>query len=164
MIIRLLTVGLILLIGCTPIPRKIDKPHSVAVSTHSIELADSKLVKKLLRQQFKDWRSVKYQTGGLSKEGVDCSGFVYVTYVSKFGINIPRDTASQLRTGRTIPRNRLRPGDLVFFKTGFYTRHVGIYYDDQKFMHASQSKGVMISSLEDRYWIKSYWKSVRINR
>jgi cell wall-associated NlpC family hydrolase len=155
---------MILLIGCTPIPRKIDRPQASTASTHTIDLADSQLVKKLLNQQFKDWRSAKYQTGGLSKEGVDCSGFVYVTYASKFGINLPRDTASQLRSGRTIPRNRLRPGDLVFFKTGFYTRHVGIYFDDQKFMHASKSKGVMISSLEDRYWIESYWKSVRVNQ
>ena len=53
--------------------------------------------------------------GGLSKEGIDCSGFVYVTYLEKFGIELPRSTKLQSQIGKEVKRSEIRPGDLVFF-------------------------------------------------
>jgi cell wall-associated NlpC family hydrolase len=50
----------------------------------------------------------------------------------------------------------------VFFKTGVFTRHVGMYLDDGDFLHAASSNGVTISNLEDRYWTRTYWKARRI--
>jgi cell wall-associated NlpC family hydrolase len=64
--------------------------------------------------------------------------------------------------GQAIQRERLRAGDLVFFKTGLFTRHVGMYIDDGDFLHVSSSNGVMVSNLEDLYWKRTYWQARRI--
>ncbi len=131
-------------------------------SRQSIDFSNTKRTKRRLYSQFKEWKSVKYKLGGLSKMGVDCSGFVYLTYLDKFGIMLPRTTAEQARNGRKIPKRKLKAGDLVFFKTSRKVRHVGIYIEDGKFLHASTSRGVTISKLGNSYWSKKYWKAVRI--
>ena len=126
------------------------------------DLSNPDWVKQVLYAQYDQWKAVKYRAGGLSKDGVDCSGFVYLTYDARFGIKLPRSTDEQVNTGTTIDQRDLTAGDLVFFKTGKSIRHVGIYIEDGKFMHASTEKGVMISKLDDLYWARTYWKSVRI--
>ncbi|HET8711321.1 MAG TPA: NlpC/P60 family protein [Spongiibacteraceae bacterium] len=128
-----------------------------------LDLSNPNWVKEILYAQYDEWRSVKYKSGGLSKSGVDCSGFVYLTYDSRFDIQLPRSTTEQVTVGTEIPQNQLAPGDLVFFKTGAKQRHVGIYIEGRKFVHASTERGVMISSLDDEYWSRRYWKSVHIN-
>jgi len=64
--------------------------------------------------------------------------------------------------GKSISRKELKAGDLVFFKTGWLTKHVGIYIAGDKFLHASTSKGVTISYLTNAYWQSKYWKARRI--
>ncbi|MDH5471529.1 MAG: NlpC/P60 family protein [Gammaproteobacteria bacterium] len=127
-----------------------------------VNLDDRVKVKKLLKSQYNEWKRVKHRLGGLSKEGVDCSGLVYVTYLSKLGIRVPRSTELQSKMGVAIKQNQLRPGDLVFFKTGLKQRHVGIYMGNRQFMHASSSKGVRVSHLDNVYWARSYWKARRV--
>ncbi len=127
-----------------------------------VNLADSRRVQALLYAQLREWEGVRYREGGLSKRGVDCSGFVYITYRSRFGIGLPRSTAGQSRIGNAVRRWALRPGDLVFFNTGAYKTHVGIYLGNGRFAHASTSRGVMASSLENPYWSNSFWKAVRV--
>lgn len=127
-----------------------------------LDLSNPNWVKEILYTQYGEWRSVKYKAGGLSKNGVDCSGFVFLTYDSRFSIKLPRSTDEQVSAGPEISQSKLVPGDLVFFKTGKSTRHVGIFIEDRKFLHASTEKGVMISSLDDQYWARAYWKSVRV--
>ena len=127
-----------------------------------IDLKNSSTVKNKLYAQYKNWKGVKYRMGGLSKNGVDCSGFVYTTFRSKLGINIPRSTELQASTGKQIELSKLRPGDLVFFKTKTKVRHVGIYLENNNFLHASTSKGVMISKLDNVYWKSKYWKAHRL--
>ncbi len=113
-------------------------------------------------QQHTQWKGVKYKMGGLSKKGIDCSGFAYATYREKFGIALPRSTKLQSQVGTEIEKKQLRPGDLVFFKTGLKVRHVAIYIEDGKFLHASTKKGVMISKLNDYYWDDKYWHARRV--
>ncbi|MCW9005439.1 MAG: NlpC/P60 family protein [Gammaproteobacteria bacterium] len=127
-----------------------------------IDLNDTVKVRKILKSQHHEWKSVKHRLGGLSKQGVDCSGLVYVTYLSKLGIRIPRSTELQSSIGEPVKQKQLKPGDLVFFKTGLKQRHVGIYMGDKQFLHASSSKGVTVSSLANVYWGRSYWKARRI--
>lgn len=127
-----------------------------------VDFTNKSQVKQALYAQFDQWRAVKYKSGGLSRDGVDCSGFVYLTFNSRLGIELPRSTDLQVTQGKTISQRDLVPGDLVFFRTGKSTRHVGIYLEDGKFLHASTEKGVMISRLTENYWAKAYWKSIRI--
>lgn len=134
----------------------------VKASHPRVDLNDSDKVRHILNQQYKDWHFVQHQMGGTSKKGVDCSGLVYLTYRTKLGIDIPRSSKYQANTGQTIKKERLRAGDLVFFKTGLFTRHVGMYIDSGDFLHVSSSNGVMISNLEDLYWKRTYWKARRI--
>jgi cell wall-associated NlpC family hydrolase len=127
-----------------------------------VDLSNTKQVKKTLYSQLNEWKSVKYKIGGLSKSGIDCSGFVQVTFLTRFGIKLPRSTELQSKLGANIAKSRLRAGDLIFFKTGAKVRHVAIYLGNGKFIHASTSRGVTISSLGNKYWSKKYWKSIRI--
>jgi len=115
-----------------------------------------------LKAQYRDWKGVKYREGGLSKRGVDCSGFVYLTFKERLGKSIPRTTKALSNYGKKIGRGSLRPGDLVFFKTRIKVRHVGIYYGGNKFLHASTSSGVMLSDMDDIYWGKRYWQARRV--
>ena len=115
-----------------------------------------------LNAQYKDWQGTPYRLGGMTKKGVDCSGFGHLTFKDKFGIILPRTTATQVKRGTRVYIGELQTGDLIFFKTGWRTRHVGIYLKEGTFLHASTSKGVIISRLDNVYWKKKYWQSRRI--
>jgi lipoprotein Spr/probable lipoprotein NlpC len=120
------------------------------------------MVKKLLENQYTSWKGVRYRKGGMSKRGVDCSGFVHVTYRDRLGVDIVRSTKQLSSAGRAVRKRDLSAGDLVFFKTGVFQRHVGIYLGEGQFLHASTSRGVMKSSLAGPYWSKKYWQSRRV--
>lgn len=152
----------ILLASCSSAPYYSSSDPSINISDTRVDLNDSEKVKQILNQQYNDWRHVQHRTGGISKNGIDCSGLVYRTYRTKLGINMPRSTEYQSKTGQAIKQEQLRAGDLVFFKTGIFTRHVGMYIDKGNFLHVSTSKGVMISNLEDPYWSDTYWKANRV--
>ena len=117
---------------------------------------ENKVMKALLAH-YQQWRGARYRLGGMSKSGIDCSGFVYIAYLKRFNLELPRTTINQIRAGYRVDKSELKPGDLIFFKTGVGVRHVGIYLQKGKFMHASSSKGVMISHLDNSYWTKHYW-------
>jgi cell wall-associated NlpC family hydrolase len=119
-------------------------------------------LKKALQAQHKEWHGTRYRLGGLSRSGVDCSGFVYLTFQERLGMTLPRDTFKQSLQGRDIAKKDLQAGDLVFFRTGRYN-HVGIYMDNGQFMHASTRQGVKISRMGDAYWTRTYWKAKRLD-
>jgi cell wall-associated NlpC family hydrolase len=121
-------------------------------------------LEQLLKEQYQSWRGVPYRLGGMSKSGIDCSGFVVVTFQNRIGIALPRSTEALVQVGEPVDRRKLKTGDLVFFKTGWKELHVGIYLNDGFFIHASTSKGVTISSLDNPYWNKVYWMSRRVIR
>lgn len=100
--------------------------------------------------------------GGLSQTGIDCSGFVVITFRDVFEVDLPR-TSDQLATlGRPVKRAQLNPGDLLIFKTGFKQKHVGIYVGGNQFIHASTSSGVMTSHLTSPYWADAYRDARRV--
>ena len=127
-------------------------------------LSDSITVIAQLNEQLSRWRGTPYRYGGLSRGGVDCSGFVYLTFRDKFDMQLPRSTIDQTDLGTRISKDELLPGDLVFFKTGSGENglHVGIYDTDNNFIHASTSQGVIRSSLDNVYWRKVFWQARRI--
>ena len=115
-----------------------------------------------LEAQHEDWKGVPYRYGGLSPRGVDCSGFVYLTFLSRLGMEVPRTTTELLQSGEKVKRDEIQVGDLVFFRTGPGNRHVGIYMGNGDFLHASTSQGVMTSSLSNPYWHRRYWQARRL--
>ncbi|QFI37300.1 glycoside hydrolase [Moritella marina ATCC 15381] len=129
----------------------------------NVPTAELAYVQGLLLSQYKDWRGTPHKWGGMSKRGVDCSGLVKLTFEQQFALSFPRTTAEQVKVGRSIKRQQLRTGDLVFFKTGVNVRHVGIMVDEFQFFHASSSRGVIISRLDNPYWHSHYWQSRRVN-
>jgi lipoprotein Spr/probable lipoprotein NlpC len=133
-----------------------------ACGGQNITRKSSNTTESKLYAQYQSWQGTPYQLGGLSKKGIDCSGFVYLTFKDKFGVKLPRTTATQVKRGKRIYIGQLQAGDLIFFKTGWKTRHVGIYLSDGRFLHASTSKGVIISRLDNVYWKKKYWRAQRI--
>ncbi len=153
---------IILLTACSSAPYYGSKEPSVKVAEKRVDLSDTHKIKQILNQQYKDWEHVQHRMGGTSKKGIDCSGLVYRTYRSKFGIDMPRSTEYQSEVGQSIQQDKLRAGDMVFFKTGIFTRHVGMYVDKGNFLHASKSKGVMVSNLKNPYWKSAYWKAQRV--
>ncbi len=122
--------------------------------------SDGPVVHKLY-QHYNEWRGVQYREGGLSRQGVDCSGFVHLAFKKRFNKRIPRSTELLSKGGKAVGQQALRPGDLVFFKTGWKKRHVGIYVGKGQFMHASSSRGVMMSKLNNPYWSDAFWMARR---
>jgi len=145
--------------GCGTLPNRLDHAPSLQAGKNNHH---PDKIKTQLYAQYNAWKGVRYQLGGLSKKGIDCSGFVRITFKEKFAIPLPRTTQQQARQGFEIPRSQLKAGDLVFFKTESNIRHVGIYIENGQFLHASTSKGVMISTINNSYWQKRYWKVTRL--
>jgi cell wall-associated NlpC family hydrolase len=115
-----------------------------------------------LMQAYRDWKGTPYRLGGATKDGVDCSMLVNIIFDEYFGIELPKNTRSQLNAGKGIRRAAVRTGDLVFFKTGRKTLHVGIAVNSGEFLHASTSEGVMISKLGNSYWRNRYLAARRV--
>lgn len=109
-----------------------------------------------------------YKFGGNTSSGFDCSGFT-VKVFEENDFSLPRRSSDQADAGKNIDIKEVKPGDLLFFATGGGSRvsHVGIVHDigsdgEVKFIHASTSKGVMISSLNEKYWNKAYLHAQRV--
>ena len=113
------------------------------------------------------WLGASYKYGGTTKSGVDCSGFVYMGYKAVFGKTLTRQSAGMLTDNCTkITKSQLREGDLVFFRTdgkkSSTPNHVGIYLKENKFIHASTSKGVVVSDLLQSYYVTNWITGGRV--
>lgn len=111
---------------------------------------------------------VPYRYGGSSRSGIDCSAFVQHVF-QIFDHELPRVSAAQAKEGHLVSKDELRAGDLIFFATGGGARvtHVGIVHNvsdegNVEFIHASTSKGVIVTPLSDSYWSKRYLYGKRI--
>ena len=99
-----------------------------------------------------DMRGVRYKWGGTSPRGFDCSGLIVYAY-NKQGIRLPRTSAVLSTFGQVVSKDRLQPGDLLFFMTGRSRRvnHVALYIGDGKFVHSSSTRGKVIVSILNKY-------------
>lgn len=97
-----------------------------------------------------------YVWAGSSPSGFDCSGLVMYAF-GKVGVAIPHNAAQQFRLGIPVDRDRLRPGDVVFFNQ---LRHNGIYLGDGRFVHSTKPGGVKIARLDDE-WFRTRWVGAR---
>ncbi|WP_183561966.1 C40 family peptidase [Mucilaginibacter sp. SP1R1] len=109
-----------------------------------------------------DWIGTPYHFGGSSRRGIDCSAFTKELYSEVFNLDIKRSSRDIFSMVNPVGRDDLKEGDLVFFK--IHSRrisHVGIYLGNNKFAHAS-SRGVAISSLDDNYYSRYFYKGGRL--
>jgi len=152
------------LIESIPVERKsilkedeIEKITAIQLKYSLLLNAEVELVNNLsLFQLIDEWFGTRYRLGGESKSGIDCSAFMQVMYAGLFGIALPRTAREQNKTTRKISRTDLKEGDLVFFNTRGGVSHVGMYLQNNKFIHAASSGGVMISDLYDDYWSRRF--------
>lgn len=113
-----------------------------------------------------DYRGVRYRWGGMSRNGMDCSGFVKTAF-DQFSIGLPRTSREMASRGEKISKSEAKPGDLIFFKNGGsrVINHVGIIIevneDEIKFIHSATSSGVSINSTKEPYYSRGF---VQINR
>lgn len=110
-----------------------------------------------LKEQFMDLDAVK----DLRSASLDGAEFVHEIF-DKAGKSIPRTTGDLAKYGTRVKRGDTRMGDLVFFKTGFFKKHVGVYIGLNRFVHSTEDEGVLVSNLKDPYWKKKYWQTRRI--
>ncbi|MBP5979010.1 MAG: C40 family peptidase [Halomonas sp.] len=143
--------------GSTPQMSPIN--NSVA-QLRSFQTPPPTFVRQALMEQHQRWAGTPYRIGGTSAGGIDCSALVRNVFRDTFGLELPRSTYDQVHEGRSIDRQELQAGDLVFFRPPG-NNHVGIYVGDGYFLHASTSQGVIISSLDNSYWQRYYWQSRR---
>lgn len=110
-----------------------------------------------LYEYIDDWYGTRYKYGGTTKSGIDCSAFVQSLFAAVYGISLPRTSQYQFKATKRISTTQLKEGDLLFFHTRQRHRgvnHVGIYLQNNKFIQASSSGGVMISDLYDPYYVQ----------
>ena len=102
-----------------------------------------------------EWMGTRYRMGGTSKLGIDCSALMQVFFTAFYGVSLPRTAREQYNFSNRISRTELKEGDLVFFNTTGGVSHVGMYLQNNKFVHAS-SGGVTISDLYEDYWVRKF--------
>lgn len=117
----------------------------------------SKSRREVIKESHK-WLGTPYKYGGSELgKSADCSGMVMKVYLEATGIKLPRTSLKQSEFCKKIKKNHIRPGDLVFFATGKdpdRVSHVGIMLDSERFIHASSSKGVVVSNLSTPYYTR----------
>ncbi len=162
--------GTVFLVSCSSSrhAKTMPAPQSSATPTSVGSLSASDYTKKLgvpvpenanmdLLFAILEWMHVPYKFGGNDKSGVDCSGLINQVYPKVYKVVVPRIAADIRQKAQPVSRSALREGDLVFFRINTKeVGHAGIYLFNDYFVHASTSRGVMISKLDDTYWNKYF--------
>jgi len=126
--------------ACSSAPKQADADVGARAARHALEM-----------------QGKPYRAGGSSPRGFDCSGLVQYSY-AQVNLRLPRSTDGLWSGSRTVSRNDIRPGDLLFFhQEGKRNSHVAMYVGNNRFVHApSSGKRVSTASLTDRYWTQHF--------
>ncbi len=149
--------------GCTTYPRYRtggpEKPLEIAKREAPLS-TDEYLRLGMILQEY---LGKPYSGKSLFVRGVDCSLFTSEVFKKFNKTKLPRTVREQFATGREIPYRNLQFGDLVFFNTKKNrVSHVGIFVGGRRFIHASTSRGVIISDMREPYWAERYVGARRI--
>ena len=108
------------------------------------------------------WLGTPYRFGGQDRNGTDCSGLVLELYRTVCAMKLPRNTSEQKSYCTEVARNKAKVGDLMFFGSGGKTSHVGLYIGNGEMIHASSSRGVMVSNVDSGYWGDRFQSAGRV--
>lgn len=161
---RLLRIAAILLVaflstGCHS-SKKVKKSDKATPKIETVEVKQLKGIEKKIVEEALTWEGTPYKYGGSEKKrGTDCSGLALKVYETVTGKKLPRNSAKQAEFCKKLNKKDVRPGDLVFFATGkdpSKISHVGIMIGGERFIHASGSKGVIISEMTTPYYKRNF--------
>ncbi len=142
-----------------------EKNKSISKSKKNDHSGNKKI--KSIVSYAKSFNGTRYKFGGTTKKGMDCSGLVYTSF-KKENVILPRTSRTMATQGKPVSLKKIGIGDLLFFKTNKRRNvisHVGLVVENKgviKFIHASTSKGVIISSLDEKYWNKAFVSARRV--
>jgi len=122
-----------------------------------LEVSESELENVRLYEFVDEWMGTPYSYAGSSHQGIDCSGFVGTLYRTVYQKDLPRTASDMEKASTDLGKTNLREGDLVFFDiNGKKGSHVGVYLHNNRFVHASSSRGVIISDLNTAYYKQTF--------
>ncbi|MDB5273509.1 MAG: nlpC [Chitinophagaceae bacterium] len=132
---------------------------------HAVDTA--RYDKEALIALAKTYVGTPHKMGGITKKGIDCSGFMMVIH-GEFGVKLPHSAHDQARYGTIVPsKDQLQKGDMVFFYASYssanFITHSGVYLGDGTFIHTSNSCGVIVSPIDDSYWGPRYLFGTRFS-
>ena len=135
-----------------------EKARAAIKKKETAKAAQKSAPKSDLETYARGWMGAKYVYGKATKTKTDCSGFVMQVYKGYYNIALDHSSSKMYKDsrGKSVSRGSLKEGDLVFFGSLWKIDHVGIYLRGDRFIHASTSKGVMISPMQDKYWGHKY--------
>lgn len=149
---RRTVLALILLLAVTACSKQVLSPDLPATAGSSEESSRNATAAGIATR----YLGAPYVWAGASPSGFDCSGLVMYAF-GKVGVAMPHNAAQQFRLGTPVGRDRLIPGDIVFFNQ---LRHNGIYLGAGRFVHATKPGGVKIGRLDDG-WFRTRWVGAR---
>ncbi len=143
----------------TTTSKKVQEKYAIILKVDKSKIENIKLYAFI-----DEWYGTPYKYGGKNKTGIDCSNFTSTLYSSIYNKSISGSSSSIFEKCSTISKSNMEEGDFVFFKIdGNKVSHIGVYLQNNKFVHATAKKGVMIDDLDEPYYKKYYFKSGRIN-
>ncbi len=154
-------------VALAPPPKKVALVNDTNESDIIVENEDSNYLVEQLINTASDNLGVGYRGGGITRDGFDCSGLMYSTF-KKFDITLPRSSYQMAEVGTPIDLRSAKKGDLIFFinRGQHKINHVGMIVeidgDDIKFIHSSTQSGVIISSLKESYYDRTFKQINRV--
>lgn len=134
------------------IPTNLKARYAVLLDVNEREIKNEKLYRFI-----DTWLGVPHRDAGMNKNGIDCSGFTVLLQKEIYNQNLPRVAKQMADQVKRKYEDELQEGDLVFFDfAGRKFSHVGIFLKNNKFVHVSTSRGVIISDMKDSWYYKYF--------
>ena len=159
---RLLSLLLLVLASCSaPRSKSGGKPATTNSETgrynNQLGITLPAGIDKSYISEISKWTGTPYKYGGTTTNGTDCSGLVQTVYRKVFNLEVDHNSLALYKKAKPVNKSKVIEGDLVFFKiNGDKISHVGMHITGDYFIHASTKKGVIVSSITDEYYRKTF--------